>query len=169
MVFNVAVWTSKPLETDVAGSTISALAPLPIGFAVLAAHLVCGPYTGCGINPARVLGAIVFDDNITWESYTAKYAWIYFVGPYQPSIAIPPTTPLAFFKREDNVMECHGSLNTGCTTGRRGGTLQLCSSSSIRGTRHCSILSKPASKQAPPPLPFMLMCGLFDDVVALFQ
>lgn len=113
MVFNVAVWTSRPLETDVAGSTISALAPLPIGFAVLAAHLVCGPYTGCGINPARVLGAIVFDDNITWESYTAKYAWIYFVGPYQPSIAIPPTTPLAFFKREDNVMECHGSLNTG--------------------------------------------------------
>lgn len=90
MVFNVAVWTSRPLETDVAGSTISALAPLPIGFAVLAAHLVCGPYTGCGINPARVLGAIVFDDNITWESYTAKYAWIYFVGPYQPSIA-PPT------------------------------------------------------------------------------
>ena len=31
VVFNVAVWTSKPLETDVAGSTISALAPLPIG------------------------------------------------------------------------------------------------------------------------------------------
>jgi len=89
VVFNVAVWTSRPLETDVAGSTISALAPLPIGFAVLAAHLVCGPYTGCGINPARVLGAIVFDDNITWESYTAKYAWIYFVGPFSASVCAP--------------------------------------------------------------------------------
>lgn len=50
-VFNVAVWTSKPLETDLSGSTIAALAPMPIGFAVLVAHLVLGPFTGCGINP----------------------------------------------------------------------------------------------------------------------
>ena len=51
VVFNVAVWTSEPLSTDLSGSTIAALAPVPIGFAVLVVHLVLGPYTGCGINP----------------------------------------------------------------------------------------------------------------------
>ena len=31
VVFFVAVWTAKPLETDLSSSTVSALAPIPIG------------------------------------------------------------------------------------------------------------------------------------------
>ena len=55
-VFNVAVWSGKPLENDIGGSTVSALAPIPIGWAVLVAHLTLGPFTGCGINPMRGTG-----------------------------------------------------------------------------------------------------------------
>lgn len=90
VVFNVAVWTSEPLSTDLSGSTIAALAPVPIGFAVLVVHLVLGPYTGCGINPARVIGSIIFDkDVLAGGSHTLAHLYIYFVGPFTASIVAP--------------------------------------------------------------------------------
>ena len=45
-----------------------------IGFAVLGAHLVSGPITGTGINPARSLGPAIATQEFT-------NIWIYFVGP----------------------------------------------------------------------------------------
>lgn len=88
VVFNVAVWTSKPLESDFGGSVVSSMAPLPIGFAVLCAHLTLGPFTGCGINPARVLGAVVFEENF-WDGDAGKAFWIYWVGPFLASFVGP--------------------------------------------------------------------------------
>jgi hypothetical protein len=67
-------------------STITALAPLPIGFSVLIAHLTLAPLTGCGINPARWVGAVV------WQSdYDYGAAWIYWVGPFLASFLAPLT------------------------------------------------------------------------------
>jgi len=75
-------------------SIITALAPLPIGFAVLVAHLVIGPMTGCGINPARVIGAVVWcEENAVAPARSCEmfpsYHWIYWVGPFLASVAAP--------------------------------------------------------------------------------
>jgi len=89
VVFNVAVWAGKPLENDIAGSTISALAPLPIGLAVAVAHLTLGPLTGCGINPARVIGAVVWEGKDWWDGRSGQAFWIYIAGPFAASLVGP--------------------------------------------------------------------------------
>eukprot|EP00040_Diaphanoeca_grandis_P000399 m.15318 g.15318 ORF g.15318 m.15318 type:complete len:345 (-) comp10529_c0_seq1:169-1203(-) len=68
---------------------ISAMAPLPIGFSVVVAHLFAGPFTGCGINPARALGAAVWADEAFWESRTGEHFWIYFIGPVLAALVVP--------------------------------------------------------------------------------
>lgn len=90
VVFNVAVWSGNPVSTDFGGTVVSSLAPLPIGLAVMVAHLTLGPFTGCGINPARVLGAVVWEPGF-WQSAAGKSFWIYFVGPFLASLAGPLT------------------------------------------------------------------------------
>lgn len=87
VVFNVAVWSSGK-ASDMSTSVVSALAPLPIGLAVMVAHLTLGPFTGCGINPARVVGAVVFEDNF-WDGDAGKNFWIYLVGPLLGAFAGP--------------------------------------------------------------------------------
>jgi glycerol uptake facilitator-like aquaporin len=60
---------------DSANKISPGLAPLLIGLTVTAAHLVCIPYTGTSINPARSLGPVLvtgtFDIN----------HWVFWVGP----------------------------------------------------------------------------------------
>jgi len=90
VVFNVAVWTTNVAENDFGGTVISSLAPIPIGLAVLVAHLTLGPFTGCGINPARVLGAVVYEDGF-WDSRAGENFWIYWVGPFLASFIAPLT------------------------------------------------------------------------------
>ena len=90
VVFNVAVWSGNPVSTDFGGTVVSALAPLPIGLAVMVAHLTLGPFTGCGINPARVIGAVVWEPGF-WEGAAGKSFWIYIVGPFLASLAGPLT------------------------------------------------------------------------------
>lgn len=43
------------------------LAPIPIGLAVFAAHVVCIPVTGCSINPTRSFGPALVSD--TWDDH----------------------------------------------------------------------------------------------------
>jgi len=88
-VFNVAVWSHKS-DADMGSTTVSALAPLPIGLAVMVSHLTLGPFTGCGINPARVVGAVVYEDGF-WDGDAGKDFWIYIVGPFLASIVAPLT------------------------------------------------------------------------------
>ena len=90
VVFNVAVWSGEPLQTDVKGWTISALAPLPIGWAVMVAYLAIGPFTGAGINPMRVLGAVAFESDAWWES-NGHALWIWVAGPLLASFVGPLT------------------------------------------------------------------------------
>ena len=73
----------------IAGSTISALAPLPIGLAVAVAHLTLGPLTGCGINPARVIGAVVWEGKDWWDGRSGQAFWIYIAGPFAASLVGP--------------------------------------------------------------------------------
>jgi MIP family channel proteins len=89
-VFFVAVEHSKRkdavegMDIGSESNTIVALAPLPIGFAVLIAHVCIGPLTGCGINPARVIGAVVWS-----EDPFPSHHWIYWVGPFLASAVAP--------------------------------------------------------------------------------
>ena len=95
-VFNVAVRAGKTNPNDITGVVIHALAPLPIGFAVLVVHLVLGPHTGCGINPARVIGAVAYESEAWWAGHTGQAFWIYWVGPFTASIAAPVVYALLY-------------------------------------------------------------------------
>lgn len=86
VVFHVAV--SAGGVNDWAHNTIGALAPIPIGFAVLVSHLTLGPFTGCGINPARVIGAVVWEPGF-WDSHAGQNFWIYLAGPFLASFLAP--------------------------------------------------------------------------------
>jgi len=68
---------------------VNAVAPIPIGFAVAAAHLFANPFTGSGINPARALGAAVWEDGAFWDSRTGRYFWIYIIGPILAAVIAP--------------------------------------------------------------------------------
>jgi aquaporin PIP len=82
VVFNVALWSSGLEKSDVAGSVVSGMSPVSIGLTVLVVHLVLGPLTGCGINPARVLGSSIMEKEEFWTSDAGLSFWIYFVGPF---------------------------------------------------------------------------------------
>jgi len=67
----------RPRDThDIESHGKNVHAPVPIGLAVFTAHIVGIPWTGCGINPARVLGAAIVQN--TWDS---SAHWLYWVGP----------------------------------------------------------------------------------------
>ena len=55
------------------------LAPILIGFAIAAAHMVAVPLTGASMNPARSFGPAV------WSSYYHAH-WIYWVGPFTGAV-----------------------------------------------------------------------------------
>jgi len=70
LVFTVFATVKISKDKHTAGS----LAPLAIGFIVLACHLTGATTTGCGINPARSLGPAVVNNK--WTDF-----WIYIVAP----------------------------------------------------------------------------------------
>eukprot|EP00037_Helgoeca_nana_P024637 m.263032 g.263032 ORF g.263032 m.263032 type:complete len:204 (+) comp26701_c0_seq1:104-715(+) len=88
-IYNTAIWSANIAESSMPSSVNSAVAPIPIGFAVVAAHLTLGPLTGCGINPMRVLGGCIMEDRDFWDSHTSRAFWIYFVGPFVASLVAP--------------------------------------------------------------------------------
>ena len=60
---------------DSANRISPGLAPLLIGLTVTAAHLVCIPYTGTSINPARSLGPVLVMGSLDVDH------WVFWVGP----------------------------------------------------------------------------------------
>lgn len=74
------VWTV--CMTAVSKNSIAAnIAPIAIGWAVLLAHLVLIPYTGCGINPARTFGphlvVILAGEKVGYAGW-----WVYYTAPF---------------------------------------------------------------------------------------
>jgi MIP family channel proteins len=64
-------------------STAGNAAPIAIGWAVLVAHLVLIPFTGCGINPARSFGPMIVDTigglgHIVW----IRGWWVFYTAPF---------------------------------------------------------------------------------------
>ena len=64
-------------------STAGNAAPIAIGWAVLVAHLVLIPFTGCGINPARSFGPMIVDTigglgHIVWVGGW----WVFYTAPF---------------------------------------------------------------------------------------
>jgi MIP family channel proteins len=79
------VWTV--MMTAVSHKSIAGnLAPIAIGWAVLLAHLILVPLTGCGINPARSLGpmlvVIMAGAKVGFDGW-----WIYYTAPFVGSAA----------------------------------------------------------------------------------
>mmetsp|Transcript_20207 Transcript_20207/g.35579 ORF Transcript_20207/g.35579 Transcript_20207/m.35579 type:complete len:301 (-) Transcript_20207:146-1048(-) len=77
------VWTV--CMTAVSKSSIAAnIAPIAIGWSVFLAHLCLIPFTGCGINPARVLGPMILifsqGDALPADGFTGW--WIYYTAPF---------------------------------------------------------------------------------------
>jgi MIP family channel proteins len=69
----ILVWTVFAVAVTPRGNS-GTLAPLFIGLAVLLAHIILVPLTGCGINPARTFGPALV--NGRWDDF-----WVYVVGP----------------------------------------------------------------------------------------
>jgi MIP family channel proteins len=89
VIFNTAVWATGSEKHSIHDGVVAGLAPLPIGFAVAIAHMFAGPFTGCGINPARVLGTSVWESKAFWEGKAGVYFWIYFAGPFTAALLFP--------------------------------------------------------------------------------
>lgn len=91
VIFNVALWSTGLAKSDIAGSVVSGMSPLTIGLTITVVHLSIGPLTGCGINPARVVGTVIFEGDEWWKGHTGKRFWIYLVGPFLASLIAPLT------------------------------------------------------------------------------
>jgi MIP family channel proteins len=52
--------------------------PLAIGMAVMIAHFIAVPATGCGINPARSLGPAIFAD----QDEAREDLWVFLTAPF---------------------------------------------------------------------------------------
>jgi len=68
--------TAVPRPHDIESHGKNVHSSIPIGLAVFTAHIVGIPFTGCGINPARVLGPAIIQND--WDS---DHHWLYWVGP----------------------------------------------------------------------------------------
>ncbi|OZJ02204.1 hypothetical protein BZG36_04745 [Bifiguratus adelaidae] len=73
--FSTAMLVIVVLFVAVEKSKSTFLAPMAVGFAVFLAHLVCTPYDGTSINPARSVGPAVVTG--IWTSQH----WIFWIGP----------------------------------------------------------------------------------------
>jgi aquaporin NIP len=60
----------------------------PIGLTVCFCVVAAGPFTGAGINPARVVGAVAFEDGF-WDSKAGAHFYVYLLGPFLASIVGP--------------------------------------------------------------------------------
>jgi len=68
--------TMVPRPHDIESHGKNVHSPIPIGLAVFTSHIVGIPFSGCGINPARVLGPAIIQD-----SWDADHHWLYWIGP----------------------------------------------------------------------------------------
>eukprot|EP00978_Attheya_sp_CCMP212_P019592 scaffold55164_cov65-Attheya_sp.AAC.2 len=75
-------------------------APIAIGWAVLLAHLVLVPFTGCGINPARTFGPFVVD-SMGGLNYWVRGWWIFFTAPFFGSLCAWATFKFILCDREE--------------------------------------------------------------------
>jgi len=66
-------------------STAANAAPIAIGWAVLVAHLVMIPFTGCGINPARSFGPMIVD-LMGGLNFWIRGCWVFYTAPFVGSL-----------------------------------------------------------------------------------
>mmetsp|Transcript_30412 Transcript_30412/g.72932 ORF Transcript_30412/g.72932 Transcript_30412/m.72932 type:complete len:305 (-) Transcript_30412:209-1123(-) len=81
-------------------STAGNAAPIAIGWAVMMAHIVMVPFTGCGINPARSFGPMLvnsFGGVNTWKLGW----WIFYVAPFVGAGLAAMTYKLCFAEDEE--------------------------------------------------------------------
>jgi len=74
--------------------------PIAIGWAVLVAHLILIPYTGCGINPARSLGPMVVDSVGGLNKWQRGW-WVFYTAPFVGSILATATYKFIFAEEDD--------------------------------------------------------------------
>lgn len=96
----ITVCMTAVSKNSIAGN----VAPIAIGWSVLLAHLLLIPFTGCGINPARVFGPMVIikaigvsiDYNGWWVYYTAPFVGgALAAGTYKYIFSLPENDDVA--------------------------------------------------------------------------
>ena len=68
------------------------LAPIAIGFIVMADHLLGVPLTGASMNPARSFGPALV--SMTWDNH-----WIYWIGPIAGGVSAAIVYKILFLNR----------------------------------------------------------------------
>mmetsp|Transcript_13175 Transcript_13175/g.19729 ORF Transcript_13175/g.19729 Transcript_13175/m.19729 type:complete len:315 (-) Transcript_13175:49-993(-) len=81
-------------------STAGNVAPIAIGWAVLIAHLVLIPFTGCGINPARSFGPMIVD-TIGGMDVWVRGCWVFYTAPFIGSAVAALTYKFIFCEEGD--------------------------------------------------------------------
>lgn len=83
------VFAATDTQRGLSTAPLPVLAPLAIGLAVFAIHLVAIPIDGCCVNPARSFGPAAVAR--VWTNY-----WIFWVGPYVGAVAAAVLYEVAF-------------------------------------------------------------------------
>jgi MIP family channel proteins len=92
----ITVCMTAVSKNSIAGN----VAPIAIGLSVLLAHLTLIPFTGCGINPARVFGPMVIIKAIGL-SIDYHGWWVYYTAPFVGSALAAGTYKFVFTLPED--------------------------------------------------------------------
>jgi len=74
------VFAATDAKRSISTAPLPILAPMAIGIALFAIHLVAVPIDGCSVNPARSFGPAVV-------ARVFKHYWIFWVGPYVGALA----------------------------------------------------------------------------------
>ncbi len=84
---------------DVGRHVLGLLVPIAVGAAIVVAHLALIPIDGCGINPARSLGAVIAASGKA-PSKAWSQIWVFLVGPFVGGVipalvktVVPTTLP----------------------------------------------------------------------------
>jgi aquaporin Z len=77
---------------------------IPIGFSLVVVHICLIPFTGCGVNPARVFGPAMItcmSEEGDCIGVVGDWWWIYYIGPFLAAFLVAEITALIHWDVDD--------------------------------------------------------------------